>query len=80
MIPLYRDELEDVYKRQESGEPGGIGVSVPGMGNGTAEPGGDDPGKHGSRPASGHWPHACLLYTSGKDRGWLGRRNYGSHD
>lgn len=27
-------------------------------GNGTAEPGGDDPGKHGSRPASGHWPHA----------------------
>ena len=50
--------LGAVCRGTESGEPGGIGVSVPGMGNGTAEPGGDDPGKHGSRPASGHWPHA----------------------
>ena len=40
----------------ESGEPGGIGVSVPGMGNG-AGPGRTHWREHGSRPASGHRPH-----------------------
>lgn len=38
---------------------------VPGMGNGTAEPGGDDPGKYGSRSAGGHWPHAGGPGTGG---------------
>ena len=44
----------------ESGEPGGIGVSVPGMGNG-AGPGRTHWREHGSRPASGHRPHAGRL-------------------
>ena len=39
------------------GQPGGTGLFVPGMGDGTG-PGGDDPGKHGSRSAGSHWPHA----------------------
>ena len=39
--------------------------TVPGMGNGTAEPGGDDSGKHGSRSAGGHWPHAGGPGTGG---------------
>ena len=49
--------LGAVCRRAEPGEPGGIGLSVPGVGDGTAGPGGDDPGKHGSCPAGGHWTH-----------------------